>query len=127
MKTGPIAGLQYTTYNLTDATEIVDFIYDVRTTGVRGPANPTSIVLEQNFPNPFNPATTLTFSVPTALTVSLRVYNLLGQDIATLVNGKVEAGTHTVDFDASALPSGTYYYRLQSGSTVLTRTMTLMK
>jgi hypothetical protein len=127
MKTGPIAGLQYSTYNLTDATETVNFIYDQRITDVHGPASPSSITLEQNFPNPFNPATTLTFSVPAAMSLSLRVYNLLGQDIATLVNGKVEAGTHTVDFDASALPSGTYYYRLQSGSTVLTRTMTLMK
>jgi hypothetical protein len=83
--------------------------------------------LEQNYPNPFNPSTTINFSVQQAGNVTMRVYNLLGQQVATLVDQKMQAGSHSVTFDASALSSGTYIYRLTSGDFVQTKKMMLIK
>ena len=76
------------------------------------------IVLYQNFPNPFNPSTTIQFSVPERVNVKLTVYNMLGQKIARLVEGEVSRGVHEVTFDASYLTSGAYIYRLQAGEYV---------
>jgi hypothetical protein len=84
--------------------------------------------LNQNYPNPFNPQTTISYSLPQASTVVLRVYNVTGQEIATLVhNEKKAAGNHEVSFNASNLPSGVYYYRLQTESFVETKKMVLIK
>ena len=69
-----------------------------------------------NSPNPFNPATQIRFQIPSAGRVSLKVYDIIGQEIATLVDGDRTAGEHAVSFDASGLPSGIYLYRLQHGS-----------
>jgi len=78
---------------------------------------PEAFLLEQNYPNPFNPSTTITFSVPGRdRVVSLRVYDMLGREIAVLVNGTVPSGTHTVRFDASHLNSGVYFYRLKTNN-----------
>ncbi|AXJ00566.1 Por secretion system C-terminal sorting domain-containing protein [Cyclonatronum proteinivorum] len=88
---------------------------------------PEAVALEQNYPNPFNPATTIRYSLPEAADVRLEVYNLLGQRVATLVSGTVDAGVHTVSFDASALSSGVYLYRLQTSGMVLSRKMLLVK
>ena len=90
-------------------------------------ATPGNFTLEQNYPNPFNPSTEITFTLPQASQVSLRVYNLLGQEIATLVDAFRNAGTHRVSFEASNLPSGMYIYRLESGSHSATRKMMLSK
>ncbi|HZY10228.1 MAG TPA: T9SS type A sorting domain-containing protein [Bacteroidota bacterium] len=76
-------------------------------------ALPESYVLSQNYPNPFNPSTNIKFSLPNTGFVTLKVYNILGQDVATLINGLMETGTYNVDFDASDLSSGIYMYRLQ--------------
>ena len=85
-------------------------------------------VLEQNYPNPFNPTTNISFSLANAAPVKLTVYNLLGQEVATLIGGKVmTAGTHTVAFNASSLSSGVYIYRLEAGSFVSNKRMTLIK
>ncbi len=89
---------------------------------------PTTFSLEQNYPNPFNPATTITFALPTAAKVSLRIYNVIGNEVATLINGEtLDAGSYTVQLDASHLPSGAYFYALQTPVQRLTRKMILMK
>ncbi len=90
-------------------------------------ANPRSFTLEQNYPNPFNPTTTIRFSVPQSGFVTLKVYNLLGQEVATLVNEQLAAGTFAADFNAAPLASGTYVYRLSADGFVQARKMVLMK
>jgi hypothetical protein len=83
--------------------------------------------LEQNYPNPFNPATSISFSVGEDAPVRLAVYNSLGEQVAELVNETLAAGTYTVQFDGSALSSGTYMYRLTANGTTTTKYMTLSK
>jgi hypothetical protein len=90
-------------------------------------ALPRRYELAQNFPNPFNPTTTISFEVPVTGQVKLSVYNLLGKEVATLINGRVSAGSHQVIFDASNLQSGIYYYRLESGDFVATKKLLLLK
>jgi hypothetical protein len=91
----------------------------------------TTFALQQNYPNPFNPQTTITFSVPNtagkAGALSLRIFDLLGREIATPVNDDLPAGNYSVLFDGSRLASGVYYYQLRSGSFVETRRMILTK
>lgn len=88
---------------------------------------PTRFTLNQNYPNPFNPVTKIEYSLQTASNVTLKVVNILGQVVATLVNEKQEAGMHTQLFDASKLSSGVYFYKMQSGSFTSTKKMILMK
>jgi hypothetical protein len=88
---------------------------------------PTAVQLNQNYPNPFNPTTQIQFSLPSAENVRLDVFNTVGQLVATVASGSYAAGEHTVNFDASALSSGLYVYRLQTGSLTLTKKMTLVK
>ena len=88
---------------------------------------PTEFSLLQNYPNPFNPSTIISYTVPSETKISLRVFNLLGQEVATLVNEKQIAGRYTVDFNASKLASGFYIYRLEAGSVNFTKKMLLMK
>jgi len=90
-------------------------------------SGPLSFDLGQNYPNPFNPSTNIKFSVPESGTVSLVVYNLVGEEVAVLVDGFSEAGFFEVTFDASSLPSGAYFYKLQSGNSVVAKKMLLMK
>lgn len=88
---------------------------------------PLSLALRQNFPNPFNPATRIRFELPSTAHVTLTVYNALGERVAMLVNEERAAGMHEVVFDGGALPSGVYYYRLQTEGTTITRVMVLMR
>lgn len=90
-------------------------------------AIPTAFTLEQNFPNPFNPTTTIVYALPVAAQVRLEVFDLLGRQVATLVNGRIEAGRHTVDFNAAGLGSGVYVYRLSTPDRVVSKTMMLLK
>ncbi len=84
--------------------------------------------LNQNYPNPFNPTTNISFSLADAAPVKLTVYNLLGQEVTTLISGKLmNAGTHNVAFNAASLSSGVYIYRLEAGSFVSNKRMTLIK
>jgi predicted GH43/DUF377 family glycosyl hydrolase len=83
--------------------------------------------LQQNYPNPFNPTTTIRYAVPQRSLVTLTVFNMLGQQVATLVNGDVEAGYHEVRFDAAGLASGAYFYRMQAGSYVDTKELLLIR
>jgi len=88
---------------------------------------PEIYTLNQNYPNPFNPSTMISFSLPHATDVSLKVFNVLGQEVATLVNGYTAAGQHEVQFDAKGLASGVYLYRLTSGTFTQTKKMTVVK
>ena len=88
---------------------------------------PKDINLLQNYPNPFNPVTEIKFTLPEATRVTLRVYNIIGQEVASLVNGIEEAGYHNVSFDGSKLSSGTYIYRLQTNNFIQTKKMVLLK
>jgi hypothetical protein len=88
---------------------------------------PTQYILCPAFPNPFNPSTQITFALAKSGEVSLNVFNLLGQEIVTLVHGMQPAGTHAVTVDGSGLPSGIYLYRLQVGSFFQTQKMVLLK
>lgn len=103
-------------------------------------SNPTTFALEQNFPNPFNPKTTIKYSIPTPTAspsftegmretglVTLKVYDISGKEVATLVNEEKSAGTYEVIFDASKLASGMYLYRLKAGNLIETRKMILIK
>ncbi|MCH8568919.1 MAG: T9SS type A sorting domain-containing protein [Balneolales bacterium] len=88
---------------------------------------PLEFALEQNYPNPFNPVTNINFILPETGDVWLEVFNLQGQRVAVLVNGTRNAGSHTVQFNGSALASGLYVYRLSAGSFLQTRKMMLLK
>jgi hypothetical protein len=83
--------------------------------------------LEQNYPNPFNPSTSIEFKIPENVIVSLKIYDVLGKEVVTLINEEKNAGTYEVNFNASALSSGVYFYKLEAGNFVQTRKMVLMK
>jgi photosystem II stability/assembly factor-like uncharacterized protein len=88
---------------------------------------PGEVILHQNFPNPFNPVTTIVFGLPSRMYVRIRVYNGLGEEVLTLLDEERGAGYHTVRCDAAALPSGIYFYRMQAGNTVMVRRFALIK
>jgi len=90
-------------------------------------SNPKFFSLEQNFPNPFNPSTIIEYSLPKTGDVSLIIYNLLGEEVAGLVNEVQQAGFHLVTWNATKMSSGIYFYRLQSDDFVQTRKMLLLK
>ena len=105
----------------------VEFVSEQFAVGTETEGRPNEFRLSQNYPNPFNPSTNISFNLPSSGEVSLKVYNLLGQEVAALVNGRMTSGTHTVTFDASQLSSGMYIYRLQAGSFMQTKKMMLIK
>lgn len=88
---------------------------------------PADFALEQNYPNPFNPTTNIAYAVPANGRVTLKIYNSIGQEVATLVNGEVPAGRYVTTWDAKGLASGMYICRLLTEGTVLTQKMTLLK
>jgi hypothetical protein len=88
---------------------------------------PSSFGLEQNYPNPFNPTTTIKFDLPKATEVSLKVFNVLGEEVTTLVSDRLSTGLYSYEWDASNLASGVYLYRLRAGDYVETRKMVLMR
>lgn len=88
---------------------------------------PQDYILKQNYPNPFNPSTTIQFSIPVKEYVTLKVFNSLGQQVATLVNSEMLAGTYDFSFDAAGLTSGAYYYELRAGDFKETRRMLMIK
>ncbi|MFZ1289660.1 MAG: YCF48-related protein [Melioribacteraceae bacterium] len=88
---------------------------------------PTEYFLEQNYPNPFNPGTTIEYSIPQKSQVTIKVYDLLGREITTLINEEKPAGNYFVKFDGGSLTSGVYFYRLQSNSFSQTRKLLLLK
>lgn len=100
-------------------------------TGTTGISNNNATVqdyeLSQNYPNPFNPSTNFTFSVPKSGEVSLKFYDMLGNEVATYVDGYLNAGSYSVEFDGSSLSSGVYFYKLQAGDFSATKKMVLSK
>ena len=113
-----------------DDTLVVDF-----TTGVSSEYSdtiPFEFSLEQNYPNPFNPSTTIRFAIPLDAYVSLKIYDILGREVTTLVDGKYRAGNYNVVFDAKDLSNGVYFYRIQAKSKsgdrfIQTKKLTLLK
>ena len=90
-------------------------------------SGPTEFSLSQNYPNPFNPSTTIEYSIPESGNVKLKVYNSLGEEVETLVNKFEEAGTYKINFDASSITSGIYFYKLDIGSHSQVKKMILLK
>ena len=88
---------------------------------------PTVCTLSQNFPNPFNPSTRISFTIPSSSYVTLKIYNLVGEEVATLAAGERNAGAYEVIWDASRFASGTYYCRLQAGSVIEVKKILLVK
>ena len=133
-------------YTVTELTNGLEYLFHVRALNEHGgglPAEvvvmlptvinteseelPTEVVLWGNYPNPFNPETTIRYALPQAGKARLAVYDLLGHEVAVLVDGLQSAGHHTVRFDAGDLPSGAYVYRLQAQDKTIVRTMMLVK
>jgi hypothetical protein len=98
-----------------------------KVTAVKEPQLPNTFALYQNYPNPFNPSTTISYDLPQRARVKLAIYNLLGQEVATLVDGEQEPGRYNINFDASGLPSGIYFYTLQTPYFTKTNKMVLVK
>ncbi|MBI1937973.1 MAG: T9SS type A sorting domain-containing protein [Ignavibacteriales bacterium] len=91
------------------------------------PALPTNFELAQNYPNPFNPTTKITFTLSSKDVVRLKVYDILGREVAVLADGLFEVGKHEIEFNASRLPSGVYFYNLTTSSSSVTKKMLLLK
>ena len=121
-----------------DTTDPRNGVYEIRprsvadfqiVTGVadRDPNLPTSYALSQNYPNPFNPVTTISFDLPESEVVKIRVFDLLGKVVATLHEGKLAAGYHKFNFSGVNVPSGVYFYRVESKNFTDVKKMTLVK
>jgi hypothetical protein len=112
-------------------TDYQGFWYTLPTSGVKVTPNGDAdgFALEQNYPNPFNPSTTIKFSVPTRTKVTIRVMNLLGEEVYRIIDGaSYDAGTWDVEFSADdVLPSGTYVYRMEADNFVASKKMVLLK
>ncbi len=105
----------------------IQVTYQTLVGGIQTTEIPNYYSLAQNYPNPFNPSTSIKFSVPKPSNVLLKVYDILGKEVATLVNELRQPGFHTVDFDASQLASGIYFYRIEAGDYNAVKKMMLVK
>ncbi|MGE5439510.1 MAG: CHRD domain-containing protein [Bacteroidota bacterium] len=107
--------------------QIVKLVKDAVMSAGNKTYRPEKFALEQNYPNPFNPSTSIRFTLPASGFVNLTIYNMLGQRVQMLMNQQMNAGSYEVKFDASALPSGMYIYRLSAGENVSVKKMMLLK
>ena len=117
-----------------DGDGVVDTIVTIQcfafaSTGVGSSLNPipSEFAVYQNYPNPFNPSTTIRYAIPHRSHVTLSVFNTLGQQVAQLVNADIDAGYHEIQFNATNLASGVYFYRMQAGSYVETKKLLLVR
>lgn len=104
-----------------------DLSFSGTATGVEDNTQPLSFKLNQNYPNPFNPTTTISYSIPTSSFVTLKVYDILGKEVITLVNGEKSAGNYRIQFNGSTLASGVYFYRLTAGEKTDVKKLLLAK
>jgi hypothetical protein len=88
---------------------------------------PSSFALSQNYPNPFNPSTIITFALPTKSFVTLKIFDILGREITTLISKELSAGNHEWEWNATGFVSGVYFYRLQAGSFTATKKVVLLR
>jgi hypothetical protein len=88
---------------------------------------PAKYELRQNFPNPVNPTTTISFDIPTRSIISLKIFDILGREVSTLVFGEMQAGAYTRQWNAANMASGVYFYRLQAGTYTETKKLLLLK
>lgn len=116
-QTGYMVGSQGTVLKYDHVTHVAD----------RQLTHPMHCMLHQNYPNPFNPATVIRYTLPATCIVNLKVHNVLGQEVATLVNQEMEPGSYDVKWEASSFSSGVYFYRLTAGNFVETRKLILLK
>lgn len=113
-----------------DYTDPLDIRYGIsaeKIVGKNSNIDLTTYNLIQNFPNPFNPSTEITYQLPSDGNVKLKVYNIMGQEVMTLVNGFKEKGMYSVSFNAGSLTSGVYIYKLETGNYVQVKKMILTK
>jgi hypothetical protein len=101
-----------------------DFVTDVKETII---SIPTEFLLSQNYPNPFNSSCAIKYSIPKSSQVTIKIFNTIGQELATLVNEEKPIGTYEVNWNAANLPSGVYFYRIQAGSFTETKKMMVLK
>lgn len=133
LRTYVLTGVVTNGFNATASSSSISFLTASTFTDVHVPATaiPTTYALCQNYPNPFNPSTTIGYSVPAIAgqspVIKLNVYDLLGREVAVLLNEKKEPGTYAVQFDASRLASGVYLYRLHAGGFVQTKRLVLVR
>jgi hypothetical protein len=120
---------QYAAWKAQEATELAAIAQELTVPSAVSTLEqvPQNFRLEQNYPNPFNPSTDISYTISKAGNVTLKVYNMLGQQVATLVNGFQAANTYKVNFNGSNLSSGIYLYELRAGNSVVTKKMVLMK
>ncbi len=105
------------------------FPFIVVVTGVEDELStlPKQYALEQNYPNPFNPTTSINYQIPELSFVTLKVYDVLGSEVTTLVNEEKPIGNYEIEFNTKGLPSGIYFYRLQAGDFIQTKKMVLLR
>jgi hypothetical protein len=119
---------EYNDGQLGQRTEFPEFEpMNVSLANLAGPNVPVSFALKQNYPNPFNPSTEISFDLPKASQVEVTIFNVLGQQVESLVNDQLDAGSHIVTWDASQYSSGVYFYRIQTDENVDTKKMMLLK
>jgi len=130
LATGTTFSIQIKNQKSINNVAMSDTTISFKTSGITGVENnptPTAYLLRQNYPNPFNPVTQIVYQTPKQDFVTLKVYNILGKEVAELVNGFISAGEHSVSFDASSLSSGTYFYALTAGEYHEIKKMILIK
>lgn len=112
-------------YNVALSSDQIRQLYDIKSAVMEKRTLANEFTLQQNYPNPFNPTTSISYTIPANLPVSLKVYDMLGKEVATLVDAQQSIGTHTVEFNAAELSSGLYVYKLQAGE-LLTQVRKMM-
>jgi hypothetical protein len=123
----PLAGAVSGTNSRIDAGFFSDTLFRTTTSVTEGGSTPVEFFLDQNYPNPFNPSTTIAYGLPHASKVTIGIFNALGERVLQIVDGELQAGYHEVRFDASRLPSGVYFYRLQAGNFLQTRKLIVLR